>query len=404
MSRGTRTIAAALLMTASMAGCGGGKTDAERAQESLQAFYAAVADEDAVAICQRLTPAAVRSVEKLALAQRRPRAGCADLVRGQLRGFRARPGAKISVTADREVSEGRRELNAPAFDDLTLAAFTLVRTTSGTDFEVALFTGTELNERLKRSVACSRFRQTTLRLPVPPSSRKRYPAYLRRTADLLDRRRADLQRAYGPVDGGDSLNGVPRALRRAARDIAAGRDAEKAQDRADARLQYLDALVGFAERARSSLQDCGPDPHLSDRAKAFRKAMREPCRRTDRVFGREAGILAGNPGLQEATAALERMRGELRRFIASIRDGALPDVLDDVRDATVRDMRHLEAILRDELRALRPPSLPRLAAIEARVADAAVASDVGIVRLKLRECVTSRSPLTAVGRGSATQA
>lgn len=111
MPGGRRSAIAALCALAVTAGgCGGGgPTDGERSADVLGTLLAAVQERDGAAVCAVLTPNAVRSVERLAEAQR-PKAGCADLVRGQLAGFRPPADAELEVTANREVSDVRREL------------------------------------------------------------------------------------------------------------------------------------------------------------------------------------------------------------------------------------------------------------------------------------------------------
>lgn len=387
MGRGTRTIAAAMTVGALLVGCGDdGPTEQERAQDALGAFVEAVDRKDGAAICASLTPNAVRSVEKLARAQRRPQAECADLVRGQLAGFRP-PEEELEVTADREVAEGRRELVAPTLNGLTTAPFTLVREETGGEFRVALFAGDDLGDRLKRSAACSRLRQTALRLPFPPSGLKGYPAYLRRVAAQVERRDRDLRAGFGSRVEAEVLQGVARSLRRAARDMARGREAGRAKLRADGRLLQIDALVTYVARTGGDgRHDCGPDPHLSDRAKVFRKRVGVRCRRTVRAFRRLGREIDGASSAAALGAALTEGRSVLRRLNSSVAAGPLPDRLDVVRDATVRDLRRLDRIIGRELAAIRRLDLPALQASIRELEATSFAGDVGIARLKLRSC------------------
>lgn len=371
-----------------LGGCGGaGKTDEERAQDALETFVAAVGEKDGAAICAALTPNAVRSVEKLAKAQKRPKAECADLVRGQLGRFLP-PEGTLEVTQNREVSTGRRELVTPTLNGLTTAPFTLVQADGADDFRVALFAGDDLGDRLKRSAACSRLRQTTLRLPLPPSSIKGYPRHLRRVARQVSRRDRDLRDAYGAGFQGEALQGIAKALRSDARAIAAGKDVVKRSERADGRLQQVERAIAFVSGPGGrGTDDCGPDPHLSDRAKAYRKRMRAPCRRTSRVVKRENARLNANSSLSETTASVERVLRSIVRLNDATRKGELPDVLDAIRDAAVKDGRRFEAIVRDELAAFRALSLPQLRAVQARFDDLGGRADLAAVRLKLTDCL-----------------
>ncbi len=377
MWEGVAPAAVVTLIAAAAAGCGSKQQDSDRAADRARDFVRAVAVKDGAAICETLSAGAVRSLKRLATLQQRPRTGCARMVVRQLADFpRRQPGERRSVT-----SRGDR------FDVRLAGVAPLQVVADGDRLGVALFARGELRAGVKRSAGCSRFRATTLDMPLPPDTTRAYPRYLREVARTLAPVTSEIRSAYGTADAAP-IETLLRSLRRSARDVTRGRRPTRALVRADSNLRALDRQITYlAESYRGHRQDCGPDPHASASAKEFRRRVEPSCLELIRASAKADGT----------SASLRRLAADTRRLAESLSSRSLPPMLDRIRDRTARSVGRITALVGDEATALDDGDLDAVDAAVARIQQTVAVADMGMYRLHLRSC---RQAAPSIGDGN----